>query len=107
MTKDIFDDVSRKPVVYLDRFTVGLDDLTEEQQGDKAEVLRVIEKAKLFSVFEATENMVIANMLTDLEKTGMITSERIGFPWIKAEITEKAKAFLAEQQPKENKDDAS
>lgn len=106
MTKDIFDDVGQMSIVHLDCFTVGLDDLTEEQQKDHRKVLEILDKAGMFSVFEATDNEVIANTMTELEKTEMIKTTREGtsFPWLKVELTEKAKAFLAEQPTKESKD---
>ena len=51
---------------HYDRFRAGLDDLTRAQQADDVKVLRVLQKTKRFSCFEASENATIGRTITRL-----------------------------------------
>ena len=52
--------------VHLDRFTAGLDDMKRKDQADPEKVLAMLREIKRFSVFEASENPVIAKTMTCL-----------------------------------------
>jgi hypothetical protein len=88
--------------IFIDRFSVGLDELTRKQQRDKYTVARVLVEHGKFSVFEATANQTIARTVDWLLNTsGWFTTdiESIGYPWTKVMLTDAGKAALAEQKP--------
>ncbi len=67
---------------HICRFSAGLDDLTRKQQGNPEAVLAVLRRTKRFSVFEATDNQIIAATMTMLCKSGWITTDNsCGYPW--------------------------
>ena len=89
--------------IYLDCFSAGLDDLTMAQQADEVKVLRVLQKTKRFSCFEASENATIARTMTKLmhkahtridpdgtrhEYGLLLRTTDGGYPWTIVELTE-------------------
>ena len=56
--------------VFICSFTSGLDDMKRKDQKDVVKVLRVLNKCNRYSVFEATENQTIAQMMTRLHHKG-------------------------------------
>lgn len=94
--------------VHIDCFSAGLDDLTRAQQADPIAVLRVLARTGRFSIFEATENDVIARTMDRLlwipfvtHSNGAITDHgllitRIGgqYPWSEIELTEAGNRLL-------------
>ena len=89
--------------IYLDCFSAGLDDLTREHQADEVKVLRVLQKTKRFSCFEASENATIARMMTRLmnktytriDRDGtrheyglLLRTTDGGYPWTNVALTE-------------------
>lgn len=74
--------------VFISRHTAGLDDLTRREQKDEEKVLRRLHEIKQFSVFEATDNPVIAGMMDWLLKAGHIEITPKGFPWSDVKLTE-------------------
>lgn len=96
--------------VYIDCFSAGLDDLTRKQQADHIEVLRVLARTGRYSIFEATENEVIARTMDRLlwkscrtvvggvrmfNGRGLLLT-RIGgqYPWVEVALTEAGKRLL-------------
>ena len=83
--------------VHICCFTAGLDELTRKQQKDIATVLRVLQKTKRFSVFEATANQVIAKTVTVLFERGLIENTKQGtFPWTHVTLTDAGERFLVD-----------
>ena len=80
--------------MFIDRFSAGLDDLNRKQQADMQIVLRVMEKAKRFSSFEASDNDVIARTVTDIFRLGYVKDIGGGYPWTNVELTDAGRAFL-------------
>ena len=95
--------------VFIDRFSGGLDDLTRKQQAEPAAVLRVLQKTKRFSVFEATDNDVISRTVSRIcqkgcevvkpdglrKKYGKLL-EMVGgnYPWTHVELTDGGIEYL-------------
>lgn len=95
--------------VFIDRFSAGLDELTRKQQADPAAVLRVLQKTKRFSCFEASANETIGRTVTRLihkgaevvkpdgsrKKYGKLL-EMVGgnYPWTHVELTDGGIAYL-------------
>lgn len=75
--------------VHICCHTAGLDELTRREQKDEEKVLQALHKAGRFSVFEATDNPVIANMMEWLLKSGLIEVTPKGFPWSDVKLTER------------------
>lgn len=90
-------------MILADRFSVGLDDLTRKEQGDIVKVMRVLERVKCFSVFEATENDTIARTMTKIMHGGYMKNVGGGFPWTKVELTEKGRAAIDKAMKEEGK----
>lgn len=84
---------------FVDRFDVGLTDLTIAEQADPRTVLRVLAYEKRFSVFEATDNPVIAQTMDVIGRSSWVVfdTKRHGYPWTGVEITPEGEAFLAER----------
>jgi hypothetical protein len=89
--------------IYIDRFSAGLDDLTRKQQADPVAVLRVLKATGRFSVFEATDNDIIARTMTRLVHKGYQGYGRLieidnscGYPWTKVKLTEAGERLLAD-----------
>ena len=72
----------------IDYFAVGIDELPRKQQAEPAAVLRVLAKAKRFSIFEATANDVIARTMDRLFERDYVRSLGGSFPWTNVEITD-------------------
>ena len=68
---------------HVCRLSAGLDDLSHKEQGNRDVVLDVLRRTRRYSVFEATENSTIAATMTAICKSGEITTEDIGYPWIR------------------------
>lgn len=77
-------------------FSSGIDDMKRSEQKDPMKVLRVLAARPRFSAFEATDNMGIARSLQRLKDEGYITypEPQPGYPWIRTELTDKARAAL-------------
>lgn len=81
--------------VFVDTFSVGLYELPRRKQRDTVAVLRVLDREKRFSVFEATANQDIARTMDRIVRDGLITTDTsCGFPWTKCKLTEKGRAML-------------
>ena len=94
--------------IHIDRFSAGLDDLTRRQQADHLEVLRVLDRTGRYSIFEATENEVIARTMdrllwkscstvVDGAKTehGLLLTRTGGeYPWVEVASTEAGKQMI-------------
>ncbi len=93
---------------HTDWFSTELDDLTRKQQADHIEVLRVLARTGRYSIFEATENEVIALTMDRLlwvpfvsSSNGVITDHGLlikktggQYPWSDVEVTEAGKRLL-------------
>lgn len=95
--------------IFIDRFSAGLDDLTQKQQADHIEVLRVLARTGRFSCFEASENQIIARTMDRLIHKGCTTVDADGkktahgvllkllggnYPWTACELTEAGKRLI-------------
>lgn len=85
--------------VFMDRFDIGLTDLTIAEQADPRTVLRVLVYEKRYSIFEATDNPVIAKTMDVICTSPWATfdTSKHGYPWTGVEITPEGEAFLAER----------
>ncbi|WP_261534453.1 hypothetical protein [Burkholderia multivorans] len=82
-------------MIFIDCFSVGLDDLPKKKQGNIAEVLRVLQKCGRFSCFEASANSTIAATMTTIYQGGYIETKDLGYPWTKVKLTAKGLATIA------------
>lgn len=82
-------------VCHIDTFTSGLDDLSKRRQSSTREVLRHLARAGMFSVFEATDNDVIAATVDRVLRKGLLETTPSGFPWTKVTLTDAGRAVLA------------
>lgn len=95
--------------VFICSFTSGLDDMKRKDQKDVIKVLRVLDKCKRYSVFEATSNQTLAYMMTRLHhkectmvqpdgtrrEYGLLIKRTGGeYPWTNIELTEGGKRLL-------------
>lgn len=87
-------------MMIIDRFSAGLDDMKKKEQADIGKVLKVLSEIKRFSVFEATENTVIANTMTKIMQDGYAESTGGSFPWTDVKITQKGKDRIAQGEQK-------
>jgi len=84
-----------QPVVFIDRFSVGIDELSARSQRNPVRVLRMLHRAGRFSVFEATANETIANTVQWLFDNGYFTTDNSSrFPWSKVVVTAKGKSLI-------------
>lgn len=85
---------------HIDRFSAGLDELTRRQQADVSTVLSVLGRVKRYSVFEATDNDVIATTMDRVIADKLIkTDNRCGYPWVKCRLTKAGREWLKAHQP--------
>lgn len=84
--------------IFTDRFTAGLDELTVKQSRDTVAVLKILDRTKRFSCFEASANMTIANAMTDIFKRGLVKDLGGGYPWTNVELTDAGRALIAEAE---------
>lgn len=95
--------------VHIDRFSAGLDELTRVQQADHVAVLSVLARTGRFSVFEASENAIIARTMDRLLHKGCTMVDRDGtkheygmlvkslggaYPWTNVELTDGGRRLL-------------
>lgn len=75
--------------VFIDCFTVGIDEIPVKLRRHYPTVLKILDEYKRFSVFEATANQAIARTMTELCAGGYLTTDNsCGFPWTNCELTE-------------------
>jgi len=101
--------------IFIDRFSAGLDDLTRAQQADPIAVLKILHRTGKFSCFEASENMVIARMVTRLIHKALILKDSKGvktefgqlltvtggeYPWTTVKLTPGGLKLIGEPQDK-------
>lgn len=79
--------------IYMDSFSVGLEEMTHRDQRDEAKVLQVLKEKGRFSVFEVNDELA---KTMDSIFAGKL-ARRIGgaYPWTKVEITAEGNALLA------------
>lgn len=82
--------------IYIDCFTSGLEDLKRSEQKQLGKVLTVLQKKMRFSVFEATDNPIIAKTMTKIMQEGYVKDLGGGYPWTNVEITEKGLKAIQE-----------
>lgn len=80
--------------IFIDRFTVGLEDLKRKEQADISKVLAVMQEHGRFSVFEATANQTIAKTVDRIMLEGFVKNLGGGYPWTEIELTEKGRLAL-------------
>lgn len=80
--------------IFIDSFSVGIDELPRKQQGDIAAVLRVLHEHGKFSTFEASDNDTIARTMTVICQGGYVECKDLGYPWTKVKLTEKGIAEM-------------
>ena len=98
--------------MFICSFSAGLDDMKRKEQADVVAVLRVLQQAGRFSIFEATANQTIARTITRLcNKACSIvrngvrtdygklidTDNSCGFPWTKVSLTDGGIRLLADE----------
>lgn len=85
-----------RTAMYIGSFSSGLDEMPRKQQRDIAAVLRILKKCGRFSVFEATANQTIANMMDRLCRGPyIVTDHSCGYPWTKVTLTAAGEALLS------------
>ena len=81
--------------IHICSHSVGLDEMPKRQQRDRVAVLRMLEQAGRFSVFEVTANQTIARTVQGLiDREYVTTSIECGFPWTTVELTDAGRALL-------------
>ena len=75
--------------IFIDTFSIGLDELPIRKQKSITEVLRVLHECGRYSIFEATATQYIAKTMDAIIKRGYVETENAGYPWTKAKLTEK------------------
>lgn len=76
-------------------FTEGLDELPQKKQRNPCDVARHIARAGRSSIFEATENEVIAATMDWLIEHGWLELDSsCGYPWTKAKLSAVGAAAL-------------
>ena len=85
-------------MIRIDCFSAGLDDLKRKQQADIACVLRVLEKTRRFSIFEATANDTIAKTMDRVMHDGYVTKTGGAYPWTHVALTDKGLAAIQGEQ---------
>jgi hypothetical protein len=84
-----------KGAVHICTFSASVGEMKKGDQRYADKVLAVLAKEGRFSVFEATENDVIAKTMTWLLEQGYIEVDNsMGFPWSEAKVTEKGRRLL-------------
>lgn len=85
-----------KRAIFVCSFSGAIGDMKRKDQRDRLKVLAVLKESPRFSVWDASDNMNIANTMTDLMKDGLIDypDPQPGFPWSKARITEAGMKLL-------------
>lgn len=85
-----------RPAIFVCSFSGELGDMKRKDQRDRVKVLAVLKDSPRFSVWDASDNMAIANTMTDLMTDGLIDypDPQPGFPWSKARVTESGIALL-------------
>lgn len=96
-------------------FSSGIDDMKRADQRDVVKVLRVLKRCGRYSAFEASDNDVIARMMTRLHHKGytvirdgqrvdygkLIETTGGDFPWTTVRLTEGGERLLADNQDKQ------
>jgi hypothetical protein len=91
----------RRGATFVDCFTSL--DLKRKQQADIFAVLAAIMKAGgRFSVFDATENAVIAGTMDRITRSGWVRriEEKSAYPWVVVELTTEGRAALSTTEGK-------
>lgn len=81
---------------FVDRFSVGLDELTRKQQRSTKDVLRVLHQAGRFSQFEASDNDVIARTMTTIMAGDLVEKLGGAYPWTEVRLTDKGLALISD-----------
>jgi hypothetical protein len=85
-------------VIFIDRFSAGLDDLKRAEQRDPRTVLETLARIKRFSVFEASANQSIARTMDKLIAQGYVACRDLGYPWTGVTLTDRGRDFLHHTQ---------
>ena len=80
--------------IHICSFSAGLDEMKRKDQADPVKVLRVLAKCGRYSVFEATDNQTIAEMMTRLLSKGFIEATGGQYPWTEIALTDGGKRLL-------------
>lgn len=98
--------------IFVCSFSEGLDDLKRKDQANAVAVLRVLQRAGRFSIFEATANQTIARTMSRLCHKGysvfrdgvrtdygklIDTDNSCGYPWTNVTLTEGGKRLLSDE----------
>lgn len=81
--------------VFIDEFSSGLDDLPKRRQRSTRSVLTALSGMKRVSIFEVTDNDVIAATVDRIVARGLATIAPSNFPWSNVEVTEAGRNYLA------------
>ena len=93
--------------VYLCSWDAGLGYMKKGDQKYSKKVLAALHACGRFSVFEATENRVIAKMMDSLVKEGYIEVDNSpGYPWSNVRVTKKGMAYAGLKDEPQEKPDA-
>ena len=86
----------RKGVIFVCSFSGALGDMKRKDQHDRLKVLAVLKASPRFSVWDASDNKIIANTMTDLMTDGLIDypDPQPGYPWSEARVTEAGMKLL-------------
>lgn len=78
----------KKPIVLVDSFAVGLDNLPKKQQKSIYDVMVILSRHDRFSVFEASASKEIAKTLTEIIDKKLILITGGEYPWHEYLITD-------------------
>lgn len=90
--------VTKHASVHICTSSIGLDELKPKQARNLKLVLGIIAQHGRFSVFDATENKVIANTMTKLGQGGYYNRTGGSFPWCNIKLTDKGRNLLADER---------
>lgn len=81
--------------MFIDVFSAGLDDMPRRKQRSTYHVLDFLSRIEQYSIFEATENEIIAETMDRLIRMGLIECDNsCGYPWIAVKVTAKGSEYL-------------
>lgn len=79
---------------FICSFSSGLDDMKRSDQKDMRAVLRVLDKWKRYSCFDASANDAIAKTVTDIYRLGFVKDVGGAYPWSEVELTDAGRVFM-------------
>ncbi|WP_327210448.1 hypothetical protein [Rhizobium leguminosarum] len=84
--------------VFIDEFSTGLDELSRRRQRSTREVLKALLGMKRVSVFEITENDVIAATVQRIVDRKLAVVTPGTYPWSDVEVTDAGRDYIEQKR---------